>query len=111
MTPIDPTAFSTEIHNAYESRLTGKSVRPKGHVEGLLAVARSVCPEHHAVYDTRTHVAVPIGMARTLIGALTNPNRTDDYIDQIVAKRYITRDEGDAFKYVRSLLPTEEAND
>jgi hypothetical protein len=27
---------------------------------GLLAVARAVCPEHHAVYDTRTHVAVPI---------------------------------------------------
>lgn len=56
--PIDPTNHD-RLLNIYWSALRDEN---DGIVygSGLLAVARAVCPAHHAVFDTRTHVAVPV---------------------------------------------------
>lgn len=42
------------------------------------AVARAVCPEHHAVYDTRMHVAVPAELVRTILSLVQSLLPTDE---------------------------------
>ena len=72
MTPIDPTnevglkdAYNTGVEAAHQQGIPSTQ-----HWQGIEAVARAVCPEHHAVYDTRTHVAVPVGdLKLVLLGA------------------------------------------
>lgn len=69
------------------------------------AVARAVCPEHHAVYDTRTHAAVPVAeieeaasaLQKVASGQITGNNHSH---------RPWAQKRADA---LRSLLPTEES--
>jgi hypothetical protein len=73
-TPIDPTDVEALGRIAYENNtiLPGTIGTPATWDEmerwpeeripwtsSGLAVASAVCPEHHAVYDTRTHFVVP----------------------------------------------------
>jgi len=47
----------------------------------ILAVARAVCPEHHAVYDTREFVLVPVESARQWIDTYRYDNASDELIE------------------------------
>lgn len=61
-TPIDPNDLDG-LASAYVAAMAGERTVD----DGVLAVARAVCPGHHAVYDTRTHRAVLMTDLRDLL--------------------------------------------
>lgn len=56
-TPIDPTDLN-ELYRVFDSAV-GFSDNAYHPHKGVKFVARAVCPEHHAVYDTRKFDLVP----------------------------------------------------
>lgn len=107
MTPIDPTDTRSLMrvgNDACGDVRWGKPDACDVAMECVIpAVARAVCPEHHAVYDTRTHVAGPID---ALNKAIVGLEMTRD--GQLATWR---PERSEAVAMLRSLLPTEAVND
>lgn len=87
--PIDPENL-TDLVGAYDDAADCyvEQMKQKGRTEygfdqseigyaGIRAVARAVCPEHHAVYDTRRFVAVNRVQLDILIEACVDEPATE----------------------------------
>jgi hypothetical protein len=81
------------------------------HGDALGAIVDAFVPAHHAVFDTRTHVAVPVAELREILSSVNRLNMSDEDVESLVADWLLSRDEADAFLMLRSLLPNEEPSD
>ena len=96
-TPIDP-GDEAELTRAFVAGVRANLDDP---MAGVVAVARAVCPEHHAVYDTRTHVAVPVMALEDLL------EQHDHFLYMMESPLEGEWDKTTS-KQLRALLPKEE---
>lgn len=98
--------YIADVVNSWEGNVSQETIddmlndRPHN---AILAVARAVCPAHHAVFDTRTHVAVPVAEIREAAESLQKV-ANGSISGNNHSHRPWAQKRADA---IRSLLPTE----